>query len=35
MEFKSGFAPSIESYLEYRDGMHYGGGGERKVFIVL
>lgn len=33
MEFKSGFAKSIESYLEYRDGMHYGGGGERKYLL--
>ena len=33
MEFKSGFAPSIESYLEYRDGMHYGGEGERKYLL--
>lgn len=33
MEFKSGFAPSIESYLEYRDGMHYDGEGERKYLL--
>lgn len=29
MEFKSGFAPSIKAYLEYRSGMHYGGEGEK------
>ena len=33
LEFKSGFAQSIESYLEYRDGMHYGGGGERMYLL--
>ena len=29
MRFRSGLAPSIESYLEYRAGMHYGGEGEK------
>lgn len=29
MTFSSGFASSIESYLQYREGMHYGGGGEK------
>lgn len=29
MGFNSGFASSIESYLTYREGMHYGGEGER------
>lgn len=30
MTFSSGFASSIESYLQYREGMHYGGEGERR-----
>ena len=29
MSFNSGFSSSIESYLQYREGMHYGGLGEK------
>ena len=29
MEFSSGFASSIDRYLQYREGMHYGGLGEK------
>ena len=29
MEFNSGFASSIDRFLQYRDGMHYGGLNEK------
>lgn len=33
MTFSSGLAPSIEAYLDYRKGMHYGGEGEKGYLL--